>query len=118
MKKSISIALATSLAISAIGLAAAPASARPRHWNNDTAAIAAFGAIFGLAAIAAANQRRYDYDGYYYGYPPPYRPYHHRYYGRYSPHVAWCLDHYRTYNPATNTYFRKRGVPAVCYSPY
>jgi len=26
--------------------------------------------------------------------------------------------HYRTYNPATNTFFNQEGVPAVCVSPY
>ncbi len=115
MNKPLSIALAASIAISAIGLSAAPAAARDRYWHrNDGAAIAAFGAIIGLAAIAAANQQRYDDDYYYYyGYPPP-PP---RYY-RANPHVTWCSHRYRTYNPATNTYFRKPGVPAVCYSPY
>lgn len=112
MKKTLSIALAASIALSAIAVSAAPASAR-----NDRAALAIFGAVVGIAAIAAANQHRYDY--YYgdphYGYPPP-PPRH--YYGGYSPHAAWCLDRYRTYNPATNTYFRRAGVPAVCYSPY
>ena len=118
MKKALSIALAATIAVSAIGLSATPASAHPRYWrNNDGAAIAVFGAIAGIAAIAAANQHRYDYDyGYYgYGYPPP-RPY--GFYRGYSPHVSWCLSHYRTYNPATNTYFARPGVPAVCYSPY
>jgi hypothetical protein len=35
-----------------------------------------------------------------------------------SRHVQWCLDHYRTYNPATNLFFIKKGVPAVCISPF
>ena len=116
MKKALSIALAASLAVSAVGLSSAPAAAHDRH--GDRAAIAIFGAIAGMAAIVAANQHRYDYDynyGYRYGYPPP-RPY--GYYRGYSPHVSWCLNHYRTYNPATNTYFARPGVPAVCYSPY
>ncbi len=118
MKKPLSIALAASIAVTAIGLSAAPAAARDRHWhNNDTgAAIAALGIVVGLAAIAAANQHRYDT---YYGYPPPPRYYGtYRHFRGYSPHVAWCLDRYRTYNPATNTYFRKPGVPAVCRSPF
>ena len=117
MKKTLSIALAASLAVTAFGLSAVPAAA---HSRDDRAAIAIFGAIAGLAAAAAASQHRYDYDHYYYGYPPPrYYGYGYRgYYRGYSPHVAWCLDHYRTYNPATNTYFRRPGVPAVCYSPY
>ncbi len=118
MKKPLSIALAASIAISAIGLSAAPAAARSRH--NDAAAIAIFGAIAGMAVIAAASQHHHRDRGYYYGdYPPPPPP--PRYYGGYrdyDPHVAWCLGHYRTYDPATNTYFRRPGVPAVCYSPY
>ncbi len=119
MKKPLSIALAATIAVSAIGLAATPAAARDRHWHsNDGAAIAIIAGIAGIAAIAAASQHRYGYDydyGYRYGYPPP-RPY--GYYRGYSPHVSWCLSHYRTYNPATNTYFARPGVPAVCYSPY
>ena len=39
------------------------------------------------------------------------------YYGS-DAHIAWCLAHYKTYNPATNTFFIGRGVPAVCVSPY
>ena len=35
-----------------------------------------------------------------------------------DPHLAWCLAHYKTYNPATNRFFIKRGVSAVCVSPY
>ena len=45
--------------------------------------------------------------------PYPYYPYYLS-----NPHIAWCLAHYRTYNPATNTFFIRRGVPAVCVSPY
>ena len=122
MKKALSIGLAATIAVSAIAVSAAPASARPWHYrhHNNGAAIAAFGAVLGLAAIAAANQNRYDYDyGYYRPYPGPYYGYYGRqYYRGYNPHVAWCLSHYRSYNPATNTYFIRRGVPAVCYSPY
>jgi hypothetical protein len=33
-------------------------------------------------------------------------------------HVQWCASRYRTYNPYTNTFFIKKGVPAVCVSPY
>jgi hypothetical protein len=117
MKKPLTIALAAALTVSTVGLSAAPASA---HGRDGAAAFAIIGAIAGLAAISAANQHHYYYcDDYYCGYPPPrYRAHYGYYYGRYSPHVAWCLDHYRTYNPATNTYFRRPGVPAVCYSPY
>jgi hypothetical protein len=123
MLKPVSIALAAGIAISSLGMTAAPAKA-----NDTGAALAIFGAIAGAAALSHA----YNHHGYYnngYGYrgyyaPPPPRPYYryHRgynnYYGGGSAHVNWCLNRYRTYNPATNTYFRKPGVPAVCHSPY
>ena len=35
-----------------------------------------------------------------------------------SPHVEWCLNQYRTYNPSTNLFFIKKGVPAACVSPF
>jgi hypothetical protein len=119
MKKALSIGLAATIAVSAIAVSAAPASAHRWH-RNDGAGLAVFGAVLGLAAIAAANQHRYDYGYYdYRPYPGPYYGYYGRqYYRGYNPHVAWCLSHYRSYNPATNTYFVRRGVPAVCYSPY
>ena len=119
MKTPLTIALAAGLAVSTIGLSAAPAAAGGRHWHSNTgAAIAVFGAIAGIAAVAAANQHRYGYYNGYYDYPPPPPRIHYRHYSGYSPHAAWCASHYRTYNPATNTYYRRAGVPAVCYSPY
>ena len=39
-------------------------------------------------------------------------------YGYSDLHVQWCLGHYRTYNPATNIFFIRKGVPAECVSPY
>ncbi len=45
------------------------------------------------------------------------QPYYGSGYGADS-HVEWCMDRYRTYNPATNTYFIRRGVQAVCHSPF
>ena len=122
MLKPASIALAAGIAVSSLGMTAAPAKA-----NDPGAAIAIFGAIAGAAALSHAYHNNYGYYGprYYGGYygPPPPRPYYrHRgykkhYYGG-NAHVNWCLHRYKTYNPATNTYFRKPGVPAVCHSPY
>ncbi|MDX3928254.1 MAG: BA14K family protein [Shinella sp.] len=56
--------------------------------------------------------------------PRYHRPrYHARRYYRPRPyrgnaHVRWCLNRYRTYNPATNRYHAGGGVYRVCYSPY
>lgn len=50
---------------------------------------------------------------------PRYYPAYPAYGARYgNAHVQWCINRYRTYNPATNTYFIRKGVPAVCVSPY
>jgi hypothetical protein len=39
-------------------------------------------------------------------------------YGGSSAHVQWCLNRYRTYDPATDTYIPRVGVRAYCNSPY
>lgn len=36
----------------------------------------------------------------------------------YSAHQQWCMQRYRSYNPSTNIYYIRRGVPAYCNSPY
>ena len=33
-------------------------------------------------------------------------------------HVEWCLDRYRSYNPATNTYTGYDGLQHICRGPY
>ena len=50
-----------------------------------------------------------------------YRPRYQRpraYGGRSALHVRWCLNRYRTYNPATNRYHAGGGVYPLCRSPY
>ncbi len=110
MKKKI-VALATAATIAA-GIAIATtgeAAAHPGSGPNFS-----FGFSFGG-------------PGYYhpgpYAYPYMYRPYLHprpllRSNIRWSKHVQWCSWRYKTYNPATNTFFIRKGVPAVCVSPY
>ncbi len=109
------------------------------RWNNPNRGPGNFGAgaLFGFGLGTAFGQpgwwgNPYPPQGYrppprppvaYYprppmpSYPPAYpRP---PVYGSgWSAHVAWCQARYRTYNPATNTYFIRIGVPAVCNSPY
>ena len=42
-----------------------------------------------------------------------------RYYGGgRRAHVNWCLNRYRTYDPATNRYHAGGGIYRVCHSPY
>jgi hypothetical protein len=35
-----------------------------------------------------------------------------------AAHVQWCMNRYRTYDPATDTYVPRVGVRARCISPY
>ena len=46
------------------------------------------------------------------------RGHHHRHHHHRSKHVAWCSDHYRTYDPATDTYVGKGHRHHRCDSPY
>jgi hypothetical protein len=56
----------------------------------------------------------HSYSAPYYDYGPSYA-----YSGDFgSAHAQWCASRYRTYNPVTNLYFARPGVPKVCYSPY
>ena len=100
MKKLIALTLAAMVAVTSIGATMTIASAHGRDdWherkNRDD------------------NQWR-GRPGWYVGplFIEPYTDY------QSDPHIAWCLAHYKTYNPATNKFFIKRGVSAVCVSPY
>lgn len=70
----------------------------PRHHHHNNF-VGPF--VFGLTLGAIANNAySYSYSGL-------------------SPHQLWCLRAYpNTYNPATNTFYVRPGVVAVCVSPY
>ena len=98
--------------------------------------IGAVAATTGAADAHSTNYYRYGYSGYGY-YPGPRPPLAYLYLGtpffglgvrtpyffgwhrahEWNEHVAWCSARYRTYNPATDSYFIRRGVPARCISP-
>ncbi len=40
------------------------------------------------------------------------------YVGHGSPHIRWCLNHYRSYVIRTNTYTAFSGRVKYCHSPY
>jgi hypothetical protein len=132
MKKLIALGLATAVAVGSMAAVTGTASAQPdwqkkswnKNWNgnkkwnnnkwshnnnwnwrhrhsNNWVAPFVFGSVLGYGLGSAYYNQPYYGSGYY---------------G--DAHVRWCMDRYRTYNPATNTYFIRRGVPAVCYSPY
>jgi hypothetical protein len=127
MKKLMALGLATAVAVGSLAAVTAPASAQPdwqkkswnknwngnknNKWDNDWkwrhrhnggwVAPFVFGSVLGYGLGSAYYNQPYYGSGYY---------------G--DAHVQWCMDRYRTYNPATNTYFVRRGVQAVCYSPY
>ena len=103
-------------------------------------AIGVMAALVGLSwSMGAAVAQPYPGPGwgpppppYYRPLPPPppyYRPpppprYYRRpppppVYGGYPPaHIQWCLNRYRTYNPATNLYLGFDGRYHVCRSPF
>ena len=68
------------------------------------------------------NNFVFFYGGYYYDNPwwlgpvVVARPVYYRGWGR--RHVAWCLDHYRSYNPRNNTWVSYSGEVHQCMSPY
>lgn len=68
---------------------------RHRHHDHDFA-------FFGLGF---APYYDYGYDDYYY---PSYS------YAYAGSHVRWCLDHYRTYNPRTNSFIGSDGYRHAC----
>jgi hypothetical protein len=124
MRKLIAMGLAAALAAASAMVASAPAEAW--HWGyghgwgygwrgyspGPSVGFSLRGPNFRLG-FAAPVYPRYAYPRYRYD---PYPRYRVRVAG--GSHVAWCSARYRTYNPATNTYFRRVGVPAVCHSPY
>ncbi len=100
------------------------------------AAMMGVGAIAATSTAASAHSASYYGDGYHYRWGMPWHrvplayvyvntpifgfgirtPYFHRAH-EWNEHAAWCSARYRTYNPATDTYFKRRGVAARCISP-
>ncbi len=115
LKKSI-IAAGLAAALAGAGFAdsalARPPGPPPGSWSHghpryhrggsDIGPAIVAGTVFGLIGAAIAN----SYD----------RPYYRT--GGPRSHVAWCEWRYKTYNPATDTYYARPGVPAYCHSPY
>ncbi len=121
MKRTFAIGLAAAAIAATLTATGGAALAQPKHWKpyyphsyphySQPNYVAPF--FFGLGLGLAAP---YFYQPYPYPYPYPYPPY--PAYAYNSPHVQWCMAHYRTYNWRTNTYFIRPGVPAICVSPY
>jgi len=101
------------------------------NWQGVGAGLAA-GAALGLGAGLLINRRPPPPPVYYAPppppvvyypapppayYPPPPRPV---YYDRAwtEAHIEWCLDRYRSYNPATNTFTGYDGYQRECRGPY
>lgn len=105
----LALAVAAGMALAMGGIASANPPPPPKHHPHSNFS---FGFSIGPGFF-------WPYQPYYYQPPPPVYlapgPYAT---SRWDLHVQWCLAHYRTYNPGTNTYFWKVGVPAVCVSPY
>lgn len=132
MRKLLALGLAGALAMGSVAVTAASVSAEPKYggwnnewkknknwkgnnWNGNWKQHHGFHGGFWLPFVLGGAVGYGLSQGYgpYYDYEPG--PSY-----RYSDaHVQWCFDHYpNTYNPVTNMYFVRPGVPAVCYSPF
>jgi len=74
-------------------------------WNNNPWPYFAAGAAIGYAGAYYYNDDYYD-EGPNYGY------------GGYNAHVQWCLNRYRSYDPASDTYMGYDGYRHRCRAPY
>jgi hypothetical protein len=110
MKKIATVALAGLMGVSALAMTAGTAAAHPQgqwphhdhHWNHGPGWGWGWGAPFVLGlGVGTLYGNNYDYS-YRYG----------------DDHVRWCEAHYRTYNPRTDTFFVRPGVPARCVAPF
>lgn len=132
MKNLISIACATVLVLTPIGLTTPQAQAASLTFNLPTG---------GSITIGEPNGRGFYRDGrvwYYNGYPGyrEYRRGYRKYRGYYFPeeafarssrrvyrddydaHVAWCYDHYKSYRERDDTFQPYNGPRKRCNSPY
>lgn len=120
MKKIVSLGLAALMAAATMTAMSGEASAKPKYWKNQyfphgNNMYHPYGNTF----YPQGNFFAFSGAPFFFGFSigPQYQPRRH-FYRVANPHVRWCLNHYRTYNPATNLFFIKKGVPAVCVSPF
>jgi hypothetical protein len=82
-----------------------------RGWRRDRDGRWIVPGIIGGLIIGSQLNRGYYYNDY-----PRYAP--RRYTRSYNRHVNWCLDRYRSYNPATDRFLSYSGNYVRCNSPY
>jgi hypothetical protein len=96
MKKLMAVGLAGALAAASVGTPTSSAQASE------------FGA-FVVGALVGAGIVAYVHH---------YHPFNTVAYGFAGGHEAWCQAHYRSYNPATDSYVGYDGLAHRCVSPY
>jgi hypothetical protein len=112
MKKIAALALAGLMGASALAMTAGTAAADPwdhhehhHDWDHHGHGWGGWGwggpFLLGLG-VGTLYSHSYDYG---YG-------------GSWGDHVRWCETHYRTYNPRTDTFYIRAGVPARCVAPF
>jgi len=119
MKKIAALALAGLMGASALAVSAGSAAADPpwqhhqnqnwnhnwnhhhNNWNHGPGWGWGGPFLLGLG-VGTLYSNSYDYG---YG-------------GSWGDHVRWCETHYRTYNPRTDTFYIRAGVPARCVAPF
>ena len=144
MKRIVSLALAGVIAAGSVATLVAPASADdPRHfrhvhqgyhgpgpgpgygrwhggggggWNAGGAFVG--GTVLGLALGATMYSPPPPPPAYVYVAPPPPPVVYPRYVYAGDAHIAWCTQHYATYNGETDTFVGYDGITYRCVGPY
>jgi hypothetical protein len=112
MKKIAALALMAVMATAGVATVSDSASAHPGPWMYPHAQYHP-----GWGWGGRSNFYFGFGNPFYYLPPPPPPPAYGYYYGG-NAHVRWCLSRYRTYNPATDSFFIRPGVPARCVAPF
>lgn len=89
-------------------LLAGPASARPWHRHHGNFAAGAAGFAAGALIGGALASRPYGYGPGYYAYDPGYAA------GPGGSAVAYCMQRFKSYDPASGTYLGYDGVRHPC----
>ncbi len=121
MKKIAALGLAGLMGASALAITAGTASAYPsggnwwnhghyNHWHGGGGWGWGGPFVLGLGLGSMYGYNSYPYYNTYPAYPS--------YSGDWNAHVRWCASQYRTYNPGTDTFFVRPGVPARCVAPF
>jgi hypothetical protein len=118
MSRCISLAFAGATGLAAILMPVPDASAMPPTIATQFAGAGILTVGGACNAYSCRNYSGLYWMPYYVGDVSPYYKSLVPAYTACSAHVSYCLNRYRTYNPATNQYHAGGGIHRACLSPY